>query len=207
MIGTMNDIKSVVAKNIVELRQAKGMTQLELGEKLNYSDKAVSKWEHGDSMPDISVLVEMADMFGVTIDYLVRQEHKPHEIVQNKKNPVKIKYAIITAVSILLVWFIAVASFVYISTVLKDVKHGWLTFIYAVPVSAVVWLVFNTLWFNRKFNYFIISLLMWATLAAVHISFLMFSFNLQYIWMVYLLGIPGQVIILLLAIMRKVAKK
>ena len=86
----MNDIKSVVAKNIVELRQAKGMTQLELGEKLNYSDKAVSKWEHGDSMPDISVLVEMADMFGVTIDYLVRQEHKPHEIFRIKKIRLKL---------------------------------------------------------------------------------------------------------------------
>ena len=71
----MSDIKSVVAKNIAELRQANGMTQLELAEKLNYSDKAVSKWERGDSMPDISVLVEIADLFHVSLDYLIHEDH------------------------------------------------------------------------------------------------------------------------------------
>lgn len=45
----MNDIKSNVAKNISRLRQSRGMTQLELAERLNYSDKAISKWEHGVS--------------------------------------------------------------------------------------------------------------------------------------------------------------
>ncbi|MDD6251820.1 MAG: helix-turn-helix transcriptional regulator, partial [Oscillospiraceae bacterium] len=68
----MENIKAIVAKNITQLRLAKGMTQLELAEILNYSDKAVSKWERGDSIPDITVLTKIADMFGVTLDYLVR---------------------------------------------------------------------------------------------------------------------------------------
>ena len=71
----MNDIKSIVAKNISELRQSNNMTQLELAEKINYSDKAISKWERAESSPDISVLVDIAAVFGVTVDYLVKAEH------------------------------------------------------------------------------------------------------------------------------------
>ena len=63
----MEDIKSIVAENIASLRQAHGMTQLELAEKLNYSDKTISKWERAESSPDISVLAEMAALFGVPL--------------------------------------------------------------------------------------------------------------------------------------------
>ena len=55
----MSDIKLIIAKNIYDLRVARGMTQLELAEKLHYSDKSVSKWEKGDSLPEISTLVTL----------------------------------------------------------------------------------------------------------------------------------------------------
>ena len=76
----MNNIKSIIAQHITDLRRAKGLTQLELAEQLNYSDKAVSKWERADSMPDVSVLVAIADLFDVPLDYLVRAEHPKKEI-------------------------------------------------------------------------------------------------------------------------------
>ena len=72
----MERIKQSVAKNITDLRRSMGMTQLELAEKLNYSDKAVSKWERGDSIPDVAVLKQISDLFGVTLDYLVSEDHK-----------------------------------------------------------------------------------------------------------------------------------
>ena len=71
----MTDIKQIIAKNISALRQDKELTQIELAEKLNYSDKAVSKWERGESLPDIGVLTQIADLFEVPLDYLVRREH------------------------------------------------------------------------------------------------------------------------------------
>ena len=71
----MEDLKKIIARNIVDLRRANNMTQLELAEKLNYTDKAVSKWERGESLPDISVLKTIADLFGVKIDYLVTVDH------------------------------------------------------------------------------------------------------------------------------------
>lgn len=80
----MSDIKSNVAKNITELRILNNMTQMELAEKLNYSDKTISKWERGDSSPDISVLVELADLFGVTLDYLVRSENIEEAVTEHK---------------------------------------------------------------------------------------------------------------------------
>lgn len=72
----MEDIRSVIAANITALRTSSGMTQLDLAEKLHYSDKAVSKWERGESVPEIGTLTAIADLFGVPLDYLVRSEHE-----------------------------------------------------------------------------------------------------------------------------------
>ena len=84
----MDDIKNIVAKNITELRLLNNMTQMELAEKINYSDKTVSKWERGESSPDIAVLVEIADLFGVTLYYLVRSENIENAVVENKTKEV-----------------------------------------------------------------------------------------------------------------------
>ena len=75
-LSIVEDIKSNIAKNISELRQTKSMTQLELAEQLNNSDKAGAKCERGDSVPDVTVLKRIADLFGVTLDYLVTAEHE-----------------------------------------------------------------------------------------------------------------------------------
>lgn len=187
----MNNIKSIVAKNITELRQKKGMTQLELAERLNYSDKAVSKWERAESMPDISVLVEIADMFGVTLDYLVREEHEqPKPKKQKKKKNYNRKF--VAVLSVLTVWLVAFIAFVVISIATSGAAIQWLMFVYAVPVSMIVWLIFNSIWFDVRKNYLIISILVWSLLAALHLSFLPAGVNL---WQLYLLGIPGQIII------------
>ena len=189
----MNNIKSIVAKNIAQLRQSKGMTQLELAERLNYSDKAVSKWERAESMPDISVLVEIADMFAVPLDYLVREEH---EQPKPKKEKPKRNYnkKFVAALSVLVVWLVAFIAFVVISIATNGAPIQWLMLVYAVPISMIVWLVFNSIWFNTRRNYLIVSLLVWSLLIALHVSFLPAGIN---IWQIYLLGIPGQIIILI----------
>lgn len=186
----MTDLKLIIAKNIAELRKASKLTQIELAERLNYSDKAISKWERGESIPEIGVLKEIADLFGVTLDYLVQKEHtapsKP-EIKTSKQN-----HAFITGMSVLLVWLVATFAFVVIDLVTHTAAH-WLAFVWAVPVSFIVWLVLNSVWFNRRLNFLIVSLLMWTVLAALYVSFLPFNFN---IWLVFVLGVPGQIIIL-----------
>ena len=199
----MEDIKSILAKNLSELRQKNNLTQLELAEKLNYSDKAISKWERGESSPDLSVLVQIASLYNVTLDYLVQADHTeptvPDSIpVQTQYNRRPIAY-ISESVS----WLLAILAFIITTLILKKVVFQHLYFVYALPVALIVKLVFNTIWFNPRHNYYIISLLMWSLLATIHITFLYFGINVA---LIYLLGIAGQIVIILWSFIRKPQK-
>ena len=77
--------KHSIGKTIATLRKTKGWTQVELAEKLNVSDKAVSKWESEAGLPEISQLPAMATLFGVTIDYLMTGKTPEKEIVTISK--------------------------------------------------------------------------------------------------------------------------
>ncbi len=205
----MDDIKLNIAQNIVSLRKRHNLTQIELAEKLNYSDKAISKWERAESIPDVTVLKTIADLFGVTVDYLLRSEHnEAEEPSGDGRNAIiehiKRRRMIVTLMSIFLVWVIATLIFVILDLSLDSVFGQFLCFVYAVPVSALVWLIFNSIWHNRRLNYIIISVLMWTLLFAVHISVLLGGSN---IWQLYLLGIPGQIIIALWSVIGKDIKK
>lgn len=190
----MEDLKQIAAKNITELRRAAGMTQMELAARLNYSDKAVSKWERGESLPDVAVFKQLADLFQVTVDSLL-SEKKPVRTEREAYYGRELRNrAIILGISLLLVCLAATLIFVILNLVAGARAIHWLAFLYAVPVCVIVWLVFNTLWFNRRRNFLIISLLVWSVLACVHLTLLQFGFN---VWLIYLLGIPGQAIILL----------
>ena len=190
----MEDLKPIIAKNITALRQNAKLTQSELADRLNYSDKAISKWERAESIPDISVLKSIADLFGVTVDDLLRSGNA----VVTKGETMMIRdirhsnHTVITALSVLLAWFIATFCFVMLDILGKQMVLRWLPFLYAVPVSMIVWLVFNSIWFNTRRNYMIISLLMWTVLLSIVISLLAAGFSA---WTLLVLGIPGQVII------------
>ena len=189
------ELKQIIAENISALRREEGMTQAELAEKLNYTDKAVSKWERGESIPDVTVLKNIADLFGVKVDYLLTEDHGKEEAV-----PVPVKrrrfsnHMSITFISVLLVWLVATFAFVMFDIVAPESGLHWLSFVYAVPVSMIVWLVFNCIWFNTRTNFLIISLLMWTALGALFTTLIPIGFN---IWQIFVIGIPGQAIILL----------
>ncbi len=189
----MQELKFIIAKNIQKLRQEKGMTQLELAEKLNYSDKSVSKWERGESLPDIVVLKSVADLFEVTLDYLVEEEHIQKEVLTEKKSQnVRKNYYIITGTSIFIVALTATLLFAILAKVLPGTKYPWLCYAYAVPMALVVWLVFNSVWFNPRKNYLIVSGLVWSLLMALYLTFSMEGYD---IWPILLVGIPAQMII------------
>lgn len=191
---TLDDIKQTIAKNITFLRQSAKMTQSDLAEQLNYSDKAISKWERAESIPDVTVLKKIADLFGVPLDHLVREEDPevaPPEMpvfVPNRHR----NHTVITTLSILLVWFVATLVYVMIDVIAPGLRFHWLTFLYGVPVSMIVWLVFNSIWFDVRRNYLIISLLSWSALGCAVVTLLMFHIVA---WQLLLLGIPGQIII------------
>ena len=188
----MEDIKVIIAKNITELRKSAGMTQLELAEKINYSDKAISKWERAESIPDVVVLCELAKLFGVTLDYFVTAEHKKSEPI--KSTVEKNNKGFITAMSTLLAFSVMLVAFIIVSYVVPDFQ-AWILLLYAVPVAVIVWLVFNSVWFNTKRNFLIVSLLMWGIILSLYFSLLIFL--KESVWQLFLIGVPGQTIIYL----------
>lgn len=188
----MEDLKKCIAKNIQSLRKETGLTQSQLAERLNYSDKAVSKWERGDSVPDIAVLKQIADMFGVTVDYLLNEEHDLPELSQATKKLIRKNRFIITLLATALVWFVATAAFVILGLLPHPIKMTWMCFVIAIPVSCIVMLVFNTIWGRHKFNYLIISVLIWSTLFT-----LFMSLQIKNVYLLFILGIPSQLIVVL----------
>ncbi len=190
----MEDLKPAIAKNIIELRKSMNWTQAELATKLNYSDKAVSKWERAESIPDVAVLKEIADLFHVRLDYLLEAEHDERDdsllIISGhtKRNRL-----IVTLLSASLVFLITTILFVVLELIKVPLTlPTWMVYVYAVPVLCIVLLVFNSIWGRGKVNYVIITALVWSILLAVYLTFLS-----RHIWLIFVIGIPGQVIILL----------
>ncbi|MBQ7106742.1 MAG: helix-turn-helix transcriptional regulator [Clostridia bacterium] len=181
------NLNEIFAKNIIYLRTKNNFTQLELAEKLNYSDKAVSRWERGEAIPDAKVLVAMSEIFGVTIDNMLKKEIKEKHIrpkinIRNFNN--------ITGISFIGVWTAALLTFIILWIYGNPL---WLVFVYALPVSLIVLLVFNAVYGRTLSRFFIVSLLVWSILAAVYLTAVYFSVYSW--WPIFLLGIPAQIIV------------
>lgn len=189
----MEDLKPIIAKNIMNLRQNAKLTQSDLAQQLNYSDKAISKWERAESMPDITVLKAVADLFGVPLDYLVRDDHdQPVPQKQEVPVPKKRNHMVITMLSILIVWFVATLVYALTDMIDPTASVRYLVFVYAMPVSMIVWLVFNSIWLNSRRNFLIISLMMWTALLSVVLTLIALGIGG---WQLMLLGAPGQLAI------------
>ncbi len=184
----MEDLKPIIANNITELRKQMNLTQAELAEKMGYTDKAISKWERGESIPDVLTLKALADTFGVTLNYLTEAEHPKSktEIPRRTKN----NRLIISLLAAAAVWFIATVLFVYLKV--YGASSVWLVFVGAVPVSMAVLLVFNSIWGKKVLNFVIISVLVWSSLAFAYL--MMLPYNL---FLIFVIGIPIQVLIIL----------
>ncbi len=188
------DLRDIIAKNISELRQSVGITQSKLAEYLNYTDKAVSKWERGEAIPDVTVLKQIADYFEVSVDYLLEETHEPPKKAPSRAS--RRNRFFISALAYALVWLIATFAFVEVNIFVKEAAFPtWLLFIYAVPASSVVALVFNSIWGRRRLNFLIISVGIWSALLAVYLTTLaVFGHN---VWLVFIIGIPAEIIVLL----------
>ena len=150
----MEDLKQIVAENITRLRTAANLTQAELGSMVNYSDKSISKWERGDAIPDVRVLLQLAQIFGVTVDDLL----KPHDGQQPLRSSgqwhSRYSSTVITMVAIAGIWTLALLIF---ALLWMSGTIYWLVFVFAVPLTLVTWLILNSVWKAGRYNYFIVS--------------------------------------------------
>ena len=187
----MDDLKVITASNIIKLRTQAGMTQLELAEQLNYSDKSVSKWERAESMPDAYVLKRMSEIFGVSVDYLLsaHDEWKPAAPEQT------ISSRVVTTIAIVGIWTAALLAFI----VCWLMGHlVWLIFAYAVPVSLITLLVLHSIWEAGRYNYWIIAALVLSVITVVYLTLLE-----QNWWQLFLLAIPAELVVFLSSKVKK----
>ena len=202
----MNDeeLKLQIGNNIASYRKQRHLTQAKLAELLNYSDKAVSKWERGESMPDVTILVQLAELFEVSVnDLLVDPNAVPEHdagVVERVAGKAaekvfkrKADKRVILHLAGALVWLVALLAFVVLDAL--HVQHSWLTLIYAIPVDAVVRLSLRSAWRDFRRNQTLISLILWSSILSLYLSLLLFAG--WEMWKLFLLGIPGQAAVFL----------
>jgi transcriptional regulator with XRE-family HTH domain len=183
----ITEIRQNIAVNISAMRNAAGLTQAQFAEKLNYTDKAISKWERGESVPDIAVLWQIADMFGVTVDWLI-SDHGKTEVTPDAEavRAGKRNRLLISLLSSVGVWFIATIVFIVLQTLGTD--RVWLPFLWAIPATCIDLLVFNAIWGKYKINFLFISLIIWTIIGSTYITIADWS-----LWYIFIFGAPLQV--------------
>lgn len=193
----MSDLKKIIAKNLTELRKEKKYTQQDVGNLVQYSDKAVSKWEKGESLPDIDVLYQLCNIYGVTLDYLTHEgsfEEKKDFIIPKSEHRNKI---IITALFSSIIWMAVIIVYVYLNLYQKI--NIWTIYIWALPVNCILLLYFNFRWGRRLWFIILISIFVWSLITAFFIQIL-YSSDFQYnYWMLFLIGVPIQIALVLLS--------
>ena len=196
-------LKYQIGANIAAYRKQAGLTQAGLAEKLNYSDKAVSKWERGESIPDVITLMLLAEQFDITVNDLLVDPNalpgnpgkleKAMTQVSEKALKRKANKNVILALSTTLVWFVAMLVFILMSSFEIVDPYSRLIFFYAIPANAIVLLSLRSAWHDFRWNQALITVIGWGALLSIYVTLLViFRFNF---WKIFPLGIPGQIAI------------
>ena len=196
-------LAEIIGKNITRLRKDANMTQLELAEKLNYSDKSISKWEQGNGIPDVRIVLQRAELFGVSLDDLVH-EHVEKEVLPRSAKRRNRFLTVLCSVGIC--WLVAVICFVFLGLFGPELDFMWLAFLFAVPASSIVVLVFSCIWHWKWIRIISISVLIWTAIACVYLVIFAFTGGTQNLWYLFLIGIPLQALTLVYFAWRRGAR-
>ena len=200
----MDNIKQVIAKNLIKYRKAAKMTQLELAELLMYSDKNISKWERGEAVPDIIILKQLADMYHISVnDFLVEnqeplQTNIQPEDVSNKKKIMNKKQVLISLLSVSLVWLVATICFCFFINFSATQPYAWRVFILAIPITMIVLLVFTSIWCTNLMNAIVVALLIWTSALAIFVCL-----NIAESWLIFIVAVPLQILDVLWFVLKK----
>lgn len=204
-----DEVKKNISENLVKYRTASGLTQSALAQKINYSDKSVSKWERGDGTPDVFVLNMLADFYGVKVDdFLTDVDKSP---ASEKPKLQKHKHIIINLLAVGLVWLVAVTLFFLLNLILGvfkiDCGHNAVVFLFAIPATGIVQTVFSELWWSKLSTLIAVSVIIWGCVATIFITFISFGFNFEGRDKIFLISAVLQVLAILWFFLRKVKQK
>lgn len=203
----MEKLGSIIGSNLVFLRKKAGLTQLEFGEKFNYSDKTVSKWEQGDVIPSVEVLKDIADFYGVSVDFILKEhvDEKDFLSVVKKVPDVANKITIITLIIVILY---AIAITVHVASIFdmqtSDYRKNiwWCIYLWMVPVSCLIIAYASRKMFRSfKLMFIWISIAVWTILLSAFVTAYLVKGNLY--WYLFFIGIPVQAAIILMSRLKK----
>ena len=186
----MNDLKLIFASNLIRLRREAGMTQMMLAEKINYSDKSVSKWERGESIPDAYVLKDLAALFGVTVDDLLTADTDWKSGAPDLSTRVEYSQLSIILTAIAGIVTACLLEFIIV-WIVEDQMH-WIVLFAAIPLSLILLLVLNTIWYKGRNNMYIVMALVLTLLLLLYFCGLMFHRNF---WQLLIVIVPAEVIV------------
>lgn len=203
-------IKKNIAKNLVRYRTAAGFTQSELAEKINYSDKSVSKWERAEGTPDIFVLHSLSKIYGVRVDdFLIDDEQKMPEVKNFGLK--KRRGLLINLLSVGLVWLVATIIYFLLNLILgltnSQTTHSWITFIYAIPISGIVQVVFSELWWNKLASMISVSVIIWGMVVSIYLTFVVFKVGIDGGSTIFFVSAVLQVLTVFWYILRRIKQK
>lgn len=186
----MEDIRLILADNLAKLRKKHKLTQVELAHQLGFSDKSISKWEQGDTIPDIETIKKIADLYGVSVDSLLEDKPQENEIDTKERKRIMTNKIIITLLAVTVVWTSSIVLFTIVNILYN--AYYWQSFVWALPASSIIILIFNSIWGKKRYNYLIVSILLWTLCLSVHLQFLNYT-----LWLLYIVAIPAQIAIIL----------
>lgn len=197
----MDSKREVIAKNIAYLRKENGLSQYDLGEKLDFSDKTVSKWERAESMPDVDSLYALSELFGVTVDYFFHEDSKDTRRYLKEPKSLFTRRLLILILFCTAVLFISLIIFLYGYIRDWEIKNKmWIAFVWSAPVYSIITAIFFhklRMWLGEMIS---LSLLLWTLLTSIYLTLLLVG---QEFWMLFLIGIPIQAAIILALFIRQ----
>lgn len=197
----MNDIKQTIANNMTGYRKKAGLTQQQLADKLNYSDKAVSKWERAEAIPDVLVLKQLADIYGIKVDDFFAEEIAAKPVGDHGKIRTA-RHWLVTLLSVGLVWLVATIVTVVWLLVDSSVPVAKYAYLSALPASLIVTVVFSCLWGRIWQTALSVSALIWSLCVVLDVFML-----LPNSWLVYFIGAALQVLVILWFVLLFLLKK
>lgn len=186
----MSDLRKIIGENLTKLRKERGLTQLDMANQFDYTDKTISKWEKGDVLPDVETLYKVAEFYGVDLNYLTSEEHSIEDEPIEKRKGVLLNQILICSLLVSIVWIVATTVYVWIYAVNK--QSVWQVFIAAIPASCLVLATFNKLWKNRNFLFIVWSIFIWTIILTFYLFFIEYN-----VWSLFIIGIPSELALFL----------
>ena len=195
-----SEIAKIIAENLIELRKKNNLTQGELAEKLNYSDNAISRWEHAEVTPSVETLEQIAKVFNVPLRALIEKDALKVSAVSDKTRLIN-KLAVIL-ISVSVVWLLATVIFVMCQIFLG--KTFWQIFCWSAPVVTLIMLPFGEYWGGHIYKFVMYSIFTWTLIASFYLQF--YKVN-ELFWTVFIIGIPIQLCLAFWAFLKPKTKK